>query len=127
MEASQFNKLLQVYTEQFLLFVTSGIDIHKQAFEIARDKIEDTLAEKKARVAKEQSTLKSYASSIPEERSLPNLDKVNEEYETAKIRYMSLQSKPQPSLDTGYSIMMRIGILFFVFAALFLVGWFTIA
>jgi hypothetical protein len=122
----EFNKLLQVYTEQFLMFVTTGIQSHKQAYEKARDTIENTLSAKKSQLEGNRSTIREFASSI-DEVDVPDLEGVNEAYEVAKRQYETVNPSPGPDTALGYAIMFRLGLIFLSVGVLFAVGYFAVA
>jgi hypothetical protein len=124
----EFNKLLQLYTEQFLLFVTTGIPMHKQAYEQARDTIENTLSAKQSRLESQRSTIREFATSLDQDQlDIPDLEGVNEAYHVAKTQYETVNPAPGPDTALGYSIMFRIGLIFLSVAVLFMVGFFAVA
>ena len=123
-----FQKLLDVYTEQFLLYITSGIGQYKAAYEAARDKIESTLSAKRQKLEAGRNQVKQFAGSVSDTAptDVPDTADVIDQYEAAKIRYDSLQSPKTPDYSLGYAIMLRVGILLVSFAALFVVVWYGV-
>lgn len=136
----EFNKILEEYRGNYIQFLTTGIPEYKTAYQRAQDIIEKLLQEKQEQVLKEKKDMKHFVESYKRDNEeLTSLydagtsmkkdaQEIQDEYITSKNRYSEFTKKPEipakVDLTNGYTILLRIGIIFIILPVLFFLGYF---
>jgi uncharacterized membrane protein YkgB len=138
-----FEELLQQYKSNYVQWISTGNDAYKTAYENAQDSIEKLVSAKQDSVESQKEDMNHFVNSYKDgnDEMSEEYDKaaglystaqqIEDDYQAAKNRY-DLYTEDSvknniPSVDvtTGYSMVLRIGIILVILPILFLVGFWS--
>lgn len=147
-ENSSFRRLLDQYRESYVLFITTGSQSHKDAFERIRREITKLIETKQSQFQNEKSSMSHFMKNYKKDQDVisglfsgseslfKSIGTVKDKYKESKEQYDQLvggdiieppvvvQPKPVAGIELGYDIILRLGILILVIILFFFAAYY---